>query len=101
MGYYTIEIFLESRKFTTIVIELGKFGYNRVPMGLCAYGEVLQTKVDELLIDIKGFKTYIDDILVLGKGSFSPHIYQLIVIFARLHNTVITVNGSKRSFLLK
>ena len=95
MGYYTLYIFRESQKFTTIVIEFEKFRYNRVPMGLYASGEIFQAKVDELLSDIKVFKTYIDDILVLDKGIFSQHIYQLIVIFARLQNTVIKVNDSK------
>ena len=101
MGYYTIEIFHESRKFTTIVTEFGKFRYNRVPMGLCGSGDIFQAKVDDLLSDIEGFKTYIDDILVLGKVIFSQHIYHLIVIFARLHNTVIKVYDSKCSFRLK
>ena len=64
-------------------------------MGLCASGEIFQAKLDELLSYIKGFKTYIDYILVLGKGIFSQHICQLIVIFARLQNTVIKVNDSK------
>ena len=64
-------------------------------MGLCASGEIFQAKVDELLSDIKGFNTYIDDILVLDKGIFSQYIYQLIVIFVRLRNTVIKVNASK------
>ena len=51
-----------------------------VPMELCASGGIFQTNVDEILSDIEGVKTYIDDILVLGKGSFSQHIYQLRVI---------------------
>ena len=64
-------------------------------MGLCASSEIFQAKLDELLSDIKGFNTYIDDILVLDKGIFSQYIYQLIVIFVRLRNTVIKVNASK------
>ena len=39
-------------------------------MGMCASRDIFQAKVDELLGDIKGDKTYIDDILVLGKDSF-------------------------------
>ena len=55
---------------TTIVTEFGKFEYNRLPMGMCASGDIFQAKVDELLGDFEGIKTYIDDILVLGKGIF-------------------------------
>ena len=37
-------------------------------------GDIFQAKVDELLSDIKGVKTYIDDILVLSKYFFVNHI---------------------------
>ena len=55
---------------TTIVTEFGKFRYNCLPMGLCNSGGIFQSKVDKLLGDIKGVKTYINDILVLGKDIF-------------------------------
>ena len=68
MGYYTIRIYPASQDMTTIVTEFGKFRYNRLPMGMCASGDIFQVKLDKLSSDIKGVKTYIDDILVLGKG---------------------------------
>ena len=52
---------------TKIVNEFGKFRYNCLPMGICALGYIFQAKVDELLGEIKGVKTYIDDILVFTK----------------------------------
>ena len=55
---------------TTIVIEFGKFIYNRLPMGMCTSGYILPAKVGELLIDIEGVKMYIYDILVLSKDCF-------------------------------
>ena len=54
-------------------------------MAMCASGDIFQAKVDELLGDIKGVKTYIDDILVLGKDIFENHTEQLIIIFGRMH----------------
>ena len=48
-----------------IVTEFGKFRYNGLPMGMCDLGDIFQSKVDKLLVDIEGVKTYIDDILVL------------------------------------
>ena len=38
-------------------------------MELCASVDIFQSKVDKLLGDIDGVKTYIDNILVLGEGS--------------------------------
>ena len=57
--------------------------------------------MDNILGDIKGVKTYIGDIIVLGIGSFYHHIYQLGVILARLSTTGLKVNATKRSFGLK
>ena len=67
-----------------IVTEFGEFRYNCLPMGMFASEDIIQSKVDELIGDIKGVKTYIDDILVLIKDCFKKHIYQLRIIFGRL-----------------
>ena len=74
MGYYTIRLSPAIQDMTTIVTEFGKFRYNRLPIGMCASRDIFQAKLDELLGDIEGVKTYIDDILVLGKDRFENHI---------------------------
>ena len=70
MGYYIIRLSPASQDTTTVVTELGKFKYNFLPMGMRASGYIFQAKVDELLGDINGIKTYIYDILFLGKDIF-------------------------------
>ena len=101
MGYYTIKISLASQDMTTIVTEFGKFRYNRLPMGMCSSGDIFQSKVDKLISDIEGVKTYIDDILVLSKDCFRNHIEQLRIIFGRLHAAGLKFNAPKCSFWLK
>ena len=86
---------------TTFVTEFGKFRYNRLPMGMCAPGNIFHAKLDKLLGDIEGVKTYIDDIIVLGKDSFEEHIEMLRIIFGRLRNAGLKVNAPKCSFGLK
>ena len=58
----------------TIVTEFGKLKYNHLPTGMRASGDIIEDKAYELLVDIKVIKTYIYDILVLRKESFSNHI---------------------------
>ena len=70
IGYYTIRISLASPDMKTIVTEFGKFRYNRLPMGMCASGDIFQANVDKLLGDTKGVKTYINGIYVLNKKNF-------------------------------
>ena len=101
LGYYTIRLSPTSQDMTTIDTEFGKFGYNILPMGMCASGDIFQAKVDEILGDIEGFKMYIDDILVLGKNSFENHIDQLRIIFGRLRAAGLQVNAPKCCFGLK
>ena len=95
MEYYTISISPASQEMTMIVTEFWKFRYNNLPMDMYASGDILQAKVDEPLGDIEGFKTSIDDILVLGKDSFGKHIEQLIIIFGRLRAAGLKDNVPK------
>ena len=83
---------------TTIVTEFGKFRCNRLSMSMCASGHIFQAKVDKLLGDIKGVKTYIGDILVLRKYWFGNHMEQLIMMFGRLPAAGLKVNAPKWSF---
>ena len=65
-------------------------------MGMCTSGEIFQAKVDELLGDIEGVKTYIDDILVLSKDIFENHIDQLRIILGRLRASGLKVTARFR-----
>ena len=67
-------------------------------MGMCASGEIFQAKVDDIIGDINGSKTYIDNLLVLVKGIFSQHIDKLIFLFNRLWAAGLKVNAPKCKF---
>ena len=70
-------------------------------MGMCASGYIFQAKVEKLLGDIEGAKTYINDILILSKAWFTKHKEQLMIIFCRLRSADLKVNAPKCSFGLK
>ena len=95
MGYYTIRLYPDIQDITTIVTEFGKFRYNRLPMCMCAKGDILLVNVDQPLGDIEGVKIYIDDILALRKYCFRNHIEKLIMIFGRLRAAGLKVNAPK------
>jgi Reverse transcriptase (RNA-dependent DNA polymerase). len=94
MGYYMIWLMPGAKDLTTIITKLGKFRYNVLPMGMCCSGDVFQAKVlDQLLGDIEGVKTYINDILVISKGSFDDHLKQLDTCFARIQEARLKVKA--------
>ena len=57
--------------------------------------------MDELLSDVEGVKTYIDDTLVLINVRLSQNIEQPRIIFGRLRAAGLIVNDPRCSFGLK
>ena len=98
MGYYHIRLSAEASDMCTIVTEFGKYRYRRLPMGVSCSPDIFQAKIYELLGDIEGVKAYIDDILVIKKGSFKEHLEQLEEIFRRCQNTNLKLNAEKCRF---
>ena len=67
-------------------------------MGMCTLGDIFQTKVEKIIIYIKGIKTYINDILVFSKESFYINIDKPIVIVARMRDEGLKSNEPRFSF---
>ena len=98
MGYYHIVLSDRSADMCTIVTEFGKYRYKRLPMGVACSPDIFQAKIYELLGDIDGTKAYIDDILVVQKGTFDEHLQQLDEIFRRCQKTGLKMNAEKCMF---
>ena len=81
MGYYHITLSEEASNICTIVTEFGKYQYKRLPMGVSCSPDIFQAKIYELLGDIEGTRAYMDNILVIKKGTFQEHLLQLEEIF--------------------
>ena len=70
-------------------------------MGMVISADVFQSKVYDLIGDIEGVRTYIDDILCIGNGSFEEHLSQLREILRRFQKAGLKVNAPKCSFGLQ
>ena len=64
MGYYHIELDPYSKKLCTIVLPLGKYEYQRLPMGLCNSPDIFQEKMSLLMQGLEYVRAYIDDLPV-------------------------------------
>jgi hypothetical protein len=98
MGYYHIPLSETSADMCTIVTEYGKYRYKQLLMGVSCSPDIFQAKIYELLGDIEGTKAYIDDILVIKKGTFYEHLVQLKEIFKRCLKTGLKLNAEKCCF---
>ena len=95
MGYYHIELSPESKKLCTIVLPWGKYEYQRLPMGLCNSPDIFQEKMNTLMGDLEYVRAYIDDLLILTKGTFLDHLQKLSEVFLRLQQAGLKVNAKE------
>ncbi|OWZ16093.1 Pol Polyprotein [Phytophthora megakarya] len=80
LSYYTRLLAKHNRDATAIVVAgLGKFVFNRLPMGVSTAPDEFQASMDELLGDLPYVRVYLDDILVLSE-SFEEHMEHLRVV---------------------
>ena len=70
-------------------------------MGMVISGDILQAKVNKLLYDIEGLKSYIDAILILNKGTFVDHVEKHRFFFSCICKAGLKINAKKCSFVLK
>jgi len=98
MGYYTLKLTPGARDMTTIVTEFGKYRYKRLPMGVSCAPDIFQSKINELLGDINGVNAYLDDVLILSKGTFDKHLQQVQVVLERMKRAGLRINAGKSSF---
>ena len=98
MGYYHIELSPNSKELCTIVLPWGKYEYQKLPMGLCNSPDIFQEKMNELFTGFENVRTYIDDLLILGKSSWEEHVNQLDKVLNKLKSAGLKVNVSKSFF---
>ena len=67
-------------------------------MGVACSPDIFQAKIYELLGDIERTEAYINDILVVKKGSFDEHLEQLNKIFQRCQKSKLKLNPLKCRF---
>ena len=70
----------------------------RLPMGLCNSPDIFQEKMSELMEGLDFVRTYIDDLLILTKGSYEDHLEKLERVLIRLQKAGLRVNGNKSFF---
>ena len=99
MGFYHIELTPNLSALCTIVLPWGKYEYLKLPMGLSNSPDVFQEKMGDLFADLENVRAYIDDLLVLTKGSWEDHLAKLNEVLTRLTKAGLKVN-IKNPFLV-
>jgi Reverse transcriptase (RNA-dependent DNA polymerase) len=98
MGFWAIHLSPYSQKLCTIVLPWGKYRYLRLPMGLLVSPDIYQEKMSNLFVDMPEVIVYIDDILIITKGSFQGHLKVLEEVIRRLARHRLKVHADKSKF---
>ena len=77
---------------------MGKYEYLRLPMGLCNSPDIFQEKIDELFQDFSEVRAYIDDLLILTKGSWEDHLKSVRRVLKVMKKANLRINAPKSFF---
>jgi hypothetical protein len=78
-------------KMCTIIFPWGKHSYLRLPMGFAGSADIFQAEMGNLMASLEYVQAYIDDLLVITKGSLGDHL-------AKLEAVWLKVNAAKSFF---
>ena len=98
MGYYLLELDPSLKELCTIVLLFGKFEYQQILMGLCNLPDIFQEKMNKLFAGLDYAQAYIDNLLMITKGSYKEHLKDLEEVFRQLQAAGLKVNAKKPFF---
>lgn len=87
----------ESSLLTTFITPVGRYRFNRLPLGITSAPEHFQSRMTKLLEGLDGAVCLMDDILVHGKTQ-QEHDDRLCAVFKTLENSGMTLNKDKCMF---
>ena len=88
MGYYTIRLDPKPKavEMCTIIFPWGKYSYMRLPMRFAGSADILQAEMMDLMESLEYVRAYIDDLLVITRGSLEDHLEKLREVLRRLRD---------------
>ncbi len=98
MSYYTIRLYTEASKMSTIIFPWGKYSYNRLPMGFGGSADIFQAQMMDLMASLDYVQAYIDDLLIITRGTMDDHLSKVEMVLAKLCNAGLKVNAAKLFF---
>ena len=98
MGYYTIRLDPRAVEMFTIIFPWGKYSYQRLPMGYAGSVDIFQAEMMKLMEALEYVRAYIDDLLVITRGTLEDHLEKLREVLRRLRGAGLKVIAPKSFF---
>ena len=68
-GYWMVELDPESRKYTMMALDIGRFQWTQLPMGSIMAQDIFQRKLDAIFLSIPGVTGIADDMIIYGRSD--------------------------------
>ena len=98
-GYWMVELDPESRKYTMMALNIGRFQWTRLPMGSIVAPDIFQRKLDGIFLDIPGVTGIADNMVIYGRSDLE-HDKHLINFLEVCRKNTLTLNPDKMQFRL-
>ena len=86
-GYWMVELDPESRKYTTMALDIGRFQWTQLPMGSIVAQDMFQRKLDAIFLSIPGVTGIADDMIIYGRTNqeHDQHLVNFLEVCRKKH----------------
>ena len=98
-GYWMVVLDPESRKCTTMALDIGRFQWTQLPMSSIVAQDVFQRKLDAIFLDVPGVTGIADDMIIYGRSD-QEHDEHLVNFLEVCRRNTLTLNPDQMQFRL-
>ena len=96
-GYWQVVLHPESRKFTCMAFDIGRYQFKRLPMGSKVASDIFQRMLDFVYIGLPGVIGIADDMVIYGRNE-EEHDRNLILFLETTRKNGLILNKRKLQF---
>ena len=99
-GYWQVVLHPDSRKYTCMTFDIGRYQFKRLPMGSKIASDIFQKKLDSIYIGLLGVTGIADDMIVYSRTE-KEHDRNLILFLEGTRSNGLVLNKKKLQFKQK
>ena len=96
-GYWQVVLHPESRKYTCMAFDIGRYQFKRLPMGSKIASDIFQRMLDSVYIGLPGVTGIADDMVIFGRNE-EEHDRNLILFLETTRKNGLILNKRKLQF---
>ena len=96
-GYWQVVLHPDSRKYTCMAFDIGRYQFKRLPMGSKVASDIFQRMLDSVYIGLPGVTGIADDMVIFGRDE-EEHDRNLILFLEPTRRNGLVLNKRKLQF---